>query len=108
MLLFHAIMDILPSTWAFKCKRYPEGLLKRLNAKLGARGDRQQEGVDSFEIYAPVANWKTVRIMLIISILFDLKTVQADYTTNLLNVDIYKERNWGRMSEAERERNVLW
>lgn len=26
-------MNILPSTWAFKCKRYPDGLIKKLKAR---------------------------------------------------------------------------
>ena len=47
-------MNVLPSTWAFKCKRFPDGLIKKFKARFYARGDRQIEGVDYFETYAPV------------------------------------------------------
>lgn len=40
-------MHVIPSTWAFKCKRYPDGLVRKLKARFCARGDRQVEGVDS-------------------------------------------------------------
>jgi hypothetical protein len=71
-------MNIVPSTWAFKCKRYPDGLIKRLKGRLCAQIDCQQEGVDYFETYAPVVKWKTLRITLIISMLLDLQTIQVD------------------------------
>jgi hypothetical protein len=86
-------MNILPSTWTLKCKRYPDGLIKRLKARFCARGDRQQKEVDYFETYAPVVNWKTVRIMLIISILLDLKKIQVDYTADFLHAEIDKDPN---------------
>jgi hypothetical protein len=40
------------STWAFKCKRYPGGLIKKFKARLCARGDKQLEGTDFFDTYA--------------------------------------------------------
>ncbi len=52
--------NILPSTWAFKHKRYPNGESRKFKARFCARGDRQIEGVDYFEKYAPVAQWSTV------------------------------------------------
>ena len=53
-------MNVLPSTWAFKCKRYPDGRIKKFKARFCARGDRQVEGVDYFETWSPVAQWVTV------------------------------------------------
>jgi hypothetical protein len=35
-------MNILPSTWAFKCKRLPDGSIKKLKARFCAQGDRQK------------------------------------------------------------------
>ena len=40
-------MNVLPSTWAFKCKRFPDGSVRKLKARFCVRGDRQQEGIDS-------------------------------------------------------------
>jgi hypothetical protein len=71
---------ILPSTWVLRRKRFPDGSVKKLKARLCVRGDRQIEGVDYFDTFSPVVHWSTVRLMLILSILLGLKTVQVDYT----------------------------
>ncbi len=42
-------MNMLPSTWAFKIKRYPDGRVKKFKARFCARGDRQKEGIDYFD-----------------------------------------------------------
>jgi hypothetical protein len=44
--------NILPSTWAFKKKRHPNGRARKFKARFCCRGDRQLEGVDYFETYA--------------------------------------------------------
>ena len=71
---------IIASTWAFKRKRYPDGSVKKLKARLCVRGDQQIAGFDYYETFSPVVQWTTIRLMLILSILLDLKTVQVDYT----------------------------
>ena len=67
-------MNGLSSIRAFKCKRYPYGLIQKFKAKLCAREDQQIEGADYFEIYAPVIMWTTIRLMLILKCLLDLKS----------------------------------
>ena len=37
---------ILPITWYFKFKRFPDGRVRKSKARLCARGDRQVEEVD--------------------------------------------------------------
>ena len=74
-------MNVLPSTWAFKLKRYPDGRVKKFKARFCARGDRQKEGVDYFETWAPVVQWSTVRIVMILAIKLNLISVQCDITT---------------------------
>ena len=73
--------NILQSTWVFKRKRYPDGLLKKYKARLCVRGDQQIEGVDVFDTYAPVVSWITVRLLLVMSIVFNMCTQQVDYTS---------------------------
>jgi hypothetical protein len=47
--------NVIWSTWAFKCKQFPDGLIKKFKARFCACGDMQLEGVDLFfETYAPV------------------------------------------------------
>jgi hypothetical protein len=62
-------MNVVPSTWAFKCKRYPDGSVRKLKARFCVHGDKQVEGVDYFDTYAPVMTWTIVRILLILPLI---------------------------------------
>ena len=81
-------MNVLPSTWAFKCKRYPDGRVKKFKARFCARGDRQVEGLDYFETWSPVVQWTTVRLMLILATVLDLKSSQADITAAFVHAEL--------------------
>ena len=49
--------QVIPLTWAFRIKRWPDGLLRKLKARICVHGDLQTEGVDDvFDTYAPVAS----------------------------------------------------
>ena len=84
-------MNVLPSTWAFKAKRFPDGLIKKFKARFCARGDKQIEGVDYFETYAPVVQWTTIRLMLILECVLDLKSKQGDVTCAFLHAKLPEE-----------------
>jgi hypothetical protein len=101
-------MNILPSTWAFKCKRYPDGDVRKLKARFCPRGDCQIEGVDFFETYAPVVNWQTVRIMLVMSLLLQLSTKQVDYMAAFVHADIDRDPEWETMTKAKREKSGVF
>lgn len=77
--------NVLPSTWAFKIKRYPDGRVKKFKARFCARGDRQQEGIDYFETWAPVVQWSTVRIVMILAAKLGLISVQCDITAAFIH-----------------------
>ena len=55
---------ILPGTWAFRVKRFPSGLLRKIKARFCARGDLQTD-VDVHDTYAPVASWSSIRMLMI-------------------------------------------
>eukprot|EP00956_Cyclotella_meneghiniana_P033325 scaffold95021_cov33-Cyclotella_meneghiniana.AAC.1 len=78
-------MNVIPSIWAFKLKRFPDGMVKKFKARFCARGDKQLEGIDFFETYAPVVQWTTVRLMLILEILLNLKSKQGDVIAAFLH-----------------------
>jgi Reverse transcriptase (RNA-dependent DNA polymerase) len=79
--------SILDSTWAFKCKRYPDGTVRKLMARWCIRGDQQIEGVDFFNTYAPVVAWSTVRLLLILTVTLGLAMKQVDYTLAFIKID---------------------
>ena len=63
-------------------------MIRKLKARFYVRDDRQIEGVDYFEAFAPVVQWETVRLLLILSIHLNLLTIQVDYTSEFLHTDI--------------------
>jgi hypothetical protein len=101
-------MKVLPSTWTFKCKRFPDGLIKKLKARFCVRGDKQLEGVDFFETFAPVVSWTTVRLMLILSLVLGLATRQVDYTAAFLHAPIDEDPDREHMSLEERNRTGVF
>jgi len=96
-------MNVLPSTWAFKCKRFPDGTVRKYKGRFCVRGDRLIKGVDFFETFAPVVNWTMVRLLLIMLIVLGLATSQANYTAAFVQSPIDKDPNWDNMTEQERK-----
>ena len=79
-------MKVIQSTWAYKIKRFPDGLVRKLKARFCVRGDMQIEGVDFFNTFAPVVQWATVRLLLNLSITLNLETIQVDYVSAFCQV----------------------
>ncbi len=72
--------EIVPSTWALRVKRLPDGTFSRLKARFCVRGDRQMEtGRTRDETFAPVVDWGTLRLMFALSVQHDLHTQQIDF-----------------------------
>ncbi len=78
-------MNVLPSTWAFKIKRFPDGSVKKFKARFCARGDRQKEGIDFFKTWAPVVQWSTIRIVMVLAAKLGLCSVQCDITAAFIH-----------------------
>ena len=86
-------MNVIDSTWAFQLKRHPDGMIEKFKARFCARGDQQVEGVDFFDVFAPVVGWTTVRLLLILEVLLDLKSKQGDVTAAFLHADLPDNEN---------------
>ena len=82
---------VLKSMWAFRKKRLPDGSLSKFKARFCVRGDMQVEGEDYFESYAPVVQWSTVRLMLILSMVYGMDTRQVDYVNAFAQADLEEE-----------------
>jgi hypothetical protein len=81
-------MHVLPSTWAFRIKRFPNGLVKKFKARFCVRGDCQKEGIDFWETWSPVVQWSTVRLMMTLAAKLDLCSAQADITAAFVHADL--------------------
>eukprot|EP00956_Cyclotella_meneghiniana_P018527 scaffold30921_cov46-Cyclotella_meneghiniana.AAC.1 len=71
-----------------KLKRFPDGLVKKFKARFCVRGDRQNEGVDFFETWAPVVQWTTVGSMMTLAAKMELQSAQADITAAFVHTPL--------------------
>eukprot|EP00957_Ditylum_brightwellii_P065321 4954186-Ditylum_brightwellii.AAC.1 len=98
------LMNILDSTWAFKVKLFLNSTLSKLKAYPCVHGDQQIDGVDVFNTYAPVVNFITVWLLLVLSIRFGWAMVQIDYTAAFINAkvdeDVFAEMPRGYCKEG--------
>ena len=87
------------AVWSFKRKRYPDGRVLKHKARLCAHGGMQQWGIDFWETYAPVVNWISVRLLLILATLYGLETKSIDFVLAFpqadLDTDVFMELPYG-------------
>jgi len=80
---------IIPGTWSFKKKRFPDGTFRKYKARWCKRGDiERRKAGPSIDTYSPVVNWSSVRIMLLLGLICGLKTKQVDYTNAFAQADL--------------------
>ena len=77
--------QILPGTWVFKIKRFPDGRLRKHKARFCARGDLQET---VFDTWAPVASWSTIRMLMVLSMQEGWATRQVDFSNAFVQSDI--------------------
>ena len=65
---------------AFRIKRFPTGLIQKFKDRFCVRGDKQVEGVDFFDTYAPVVSWTTIRLLIVLKGYLGLATKQVDFS----------------------------
>jgi hypothetical protein len=86
---------IVGSKWVFKVKYTPTRRLDKFKARLVAQGFSQVHGVDFTEVYSPTLKLDSLRIMLSIAAMEDLKVHQLDvvnaYINGRLEETIYME-----------------
>ena len=85
-----ATTKILPGTWVFRRKRTPDGEIKKFKARYCVRGDLQE---GTFETYAPVVAWSTVRLFLVLSLTLDWYTCSIDFTNAFVQAE-FSEPVW--------------
>jgi hypothetical protein len=90
---------VVKCKWVFRTKKNAKGMVVRFKARLVAKGCSQVEGVDFSEIFAPVAKFNTIRIILALAAAMGLEIHQMDVKTAFLNgeldVVIYMEQPEG-------------
>ena len=92
-------VHLVDSRWVFKIKRNADGSIKKLKARLVARGFTQREGIDFTETYAPVVKFNTLRTLLALAAERDLHVHQMDVITAFLNGNLDVEI-WMRLPDG--------
>lgn len=77
--------------WVFRRKYNIDGSLQTFKAKLVAKGFKQNDGIDYFDTYAPVARITSINVLMALALIFDLYVHQMDVKTAFLNGDLEKE-----------------
>jgi Reverse transcriptase (RNA-dependent DNA polymerase) len=81
--------EIVGTTWVFKRKRRPDGTIVKNKARLVVRGDQQKVvGRTIDEIYAPVVEWSTIRLLLTLAVTQNLCTTQIDFKYAFVQSDL--------------------
>lgn len=81
----------LPCHWVFNIKYHSNGAVERFKARLVAQGCHQEFGVDCDDVYAPVARFESLRLVLAIGVIKDWHIHQMDVHTAFLNGTMPKE-----------------
>lgn len=83
-------MNVVGCKWVFKKKRGVDGSVQRCKARLVAKGYTQEYG-DYHEMFAPTLKYKSLRLMLALSISSNIIIEQLDVKTAFLNADIHED-----------------
>ena len=75
----------------FKRKSALDGRLIKHNARTCAHRGMHQWGVNYWENYSPVVNWKSIREMLTLSILREIHTKSVDFSWTTLRLMLKTE-----------------
>ena len=77
----------------------PDGTIDKYKARLVVKGYKQKEGLDYFDTYSPVTRITSIRMLIALAAVHDLKIHQMDVKTAFLNgefeEEIYMEQHEG-------------
>jgi hypothetical protein len=83
--------SIVTSKWIYKIKHAVDDSVEKFKARFVARGFSQKEGIDYDDIFAPVARYTSIRVIISLASVFNWKLHQMDVKTTFLNGEVEQE-----------------
>jgi len=77
--------------WIFKTKFNEKGEVDKFKARLVAKGYHKRYGVDFYEVFAPVAKWDTIRLILGLAAEKGWSVFQLDVKSAFLHGDLKED-----------------
>jgi hypothetical protein len=103
--------SVVKCRWVFKTKLDESNKPVRFKARLVAKGFSQVQGINYDETYAPVAKYKSLKLLMAIVNQLDLEFKQIDFETAFLNApldyDVYMELPEGMSLPHSRGKALL-
>jgi hypothetical protein len=106
-------VEVAPSVWSQQCKRdITTNKIKKYKARLNLHGGKQVFGLNYYKTYAPVVTWFSIRLLIVIGIIFCWPLCQVDfimaYPQGPIKYDMYTELPQGiQISEGDSKDYVL-
>ena len=82
--------SIVTFEWIYKIKHAADGSVEKFKARFVARGFSQKEGIDYNEIFAHVAKYTSIRVIISLASVFYWKLHRIDVKTVFLMVKLSK------------------
>jgi hypothetical protein len=83
--------SMVTSKWIYKINHATDGSIEKYKARFVARGFTKKEGIEYDEIFAPVARYTSIRIIISLATFFGWKLHQMDVKTAFLNGEVEQE-----------------
>eukprot|EP00798_Chlamydomonas_sp_ICE-L_P017570 gene17570-biopygen26536 len=101
---------VIGTKWVFDIKRLVSGEIDRFKARLVAKGYAQRPGMDSDEVFAPVAKLATIRFILSMAADPTAHLAQLDVSTAFLNGIVEEEIYCTQPPQFEKDHRVcrMW
>jgi hypothetical protein len=83
--------SVVTSKWLYKIKHTADGSVEKFTTRFVVRGFSQKEGIDYDEIFALVARYTSIRIIISLVAVFGWKLHEMDVKTVFLNGEVEQE-----------------